>query len=170
MPYAFTRQANTETIDANDVNELQVAIEAQAYARVTSDRTTTVITAGNVTDMSFAVPASENWGFEFFLSNGCNGTGGIKWAITVPSGATFRAVADGSAASATARTSAIMTVSGTLTIAFNAAVLATGFTRITGAVANSTTAGTVQLQFASTTATQTSTVYTNSLMTAQKLV
>ena len=137
--------------------------------RVASNQTTTLTTAANVTNMVFAIPVSENWSFEFNISNGCNNIGGLKWAITVPTGATFRAVAVGMSTVATAATSAIMTVSGTLTIAFNAANLATGWTRITGTCANSTNTGNVQLQFASTTSGQTSTVFANSYFKARKI-
>jgi hypothetical protein len=139
------------------------------FARVTADRTTTLNSASNVTDMSFAIGASETWSVEFFISNGCSGTGGVKWALTTPAGATFRAVADGMSTAITGRTSAIMTVSGTLTVAFNAVALATGFTRITGVVVNGGSAGTVQLQFASGTAAQTSTVFANSYLIAREM-
>jgi len=140
-----------------------------AYARITADRTTTATGAANVTGMSFSVGANETWSFEFFLQNGCSGSGGIKWAITTPAGATFRAVADGMSTAVTARTSSIMTVSGTLSVAFNTVALATGFTRITGVVVNAGTPGTVQLQFASTTAGQTSTAFTNSYLIAREM-
>lgn len=139
-------------------------------ARTTADRTTTATAAANVTDLSFAIGANEVWGFEFFLQNGCASLSGIKWAITVPSGATFRGVAVGMAAAVTAVTSAILSVSGALSgVAFNAVALATGWTHITGSVANGATAGTVALQFATVSSGQASTVYANSLMTAQRI-
>jgi len=139
-------------------------------AIVTTTVTTTVIAAASVTGMSFAIPASETWSFEFFLQNGCSGIGGVKFAIVVPTGATFRAVAVGMSTAVTAVTSAVLTVSGTLSgVAFNAVALTTGWTRITGSVVNATTAGTVELRFASTTAAQTSSVYDKSYMTARKI-
>jgi len=171
MP-TYTRQVDaTDTNSAADINELQVGIEglSTGIKRVAADRTTTVVTAANVTDMSFAIAASETWSVEWNLQNGCSGIGGVKWAITVPAGATFRGVADGMSTGITARTSAVMTVSGTLTIAFNAVASTAGFTRITAVIANGVTAGTVALQFASTTAAQTSTVYANSSQVARRI-
>ena len=141
----------------------------EVNARITANRTTTVVTAGSVTDMSFAIGASEVWSFDFYLSNGCSGVGGVKWAINGPAGATFRAHAVGMSTGITAITSDLMTALATLGIAFNAVALATGWTRITGTVVNSTTPGTVQLQFASTTAAQTSTAYAGSNLSAHRI-
>lgn len=135
----------------------------------TSNQTTTSNSATNVNNMSFSIGANDVWSFEFRMQNGCSSTGGVKWALTVPTGATFRATAQGMAASATARTSSVMSVSGTLSIAFNAVANQNGFTDITGTVAGGGTAGTVQLQVASTTNGQTTTVYGNSYMVARRI-
>lgn len=151
--------AGNPTIDLNAV-----------YARVgASNQTTTSNTAANVNNMAFDIGANEVWSFEFFMQNGCSSTGGVKWAITTPAGASFIAVADGMSTSATGRTSSIMTVSGTLSIAFNAVALQTGFTRITGTVGNGGTAGTIHLEVASGSSGQTTTVYGNSYMVARRI-
>lgn len=134
-----------------------------------SDQTTTANTGTNVTGLSFALAANEKRAFEFHIQNGCNNTGGVTYALTVPSGATFRANARGSSTGVTAMTSSTMTVSGTLTGAFNTVNSAGGWTTITGVVTNGSTAGTVQLQFASGTSTQTSTVFAQSYVTSEAL-
>lgn len=171
MP-TYTRQVDgVDTNSAADINELQVGIEglSTGLARTTADRTTTSSTQGDVTDMSFAIGASETWAVEWFLSTQCSSTGGIRFAITVPSGATFRGVAEGTAASVTARTTSTLVTSGTApAINFNNANF-NGSVRITAVIVNSTTEGTVQLQFASTTAGQTSTVYANSSQVARRV-
>ncbi len=171
MP-TYTRQVDAvDTNSAADINELQVGIEglSTGIKRVTADQTTTATAAADVTGMSFAIAASEVWSVEWNLQNGCSGTGGVKWTITVPASATFRGVALGMSTGVTALTSAVMTVSGTLTIAFNAVASTAGWMRITAVIVNSTTAGTVQLRFASTTSGQTSTVYTNSSQVARRI-
>jgi hypothetical protein len=154
-----TNAANNITISANVANAI-----------VASNLTTTVIAPSNVTGMSFSIGANETWSFEFNIDNGCNNIGGVKYAITIPAGGVLNASAEGMATSLTTIQYAQMIVSGTLTAAgFNRVNLATGFTRIAGVVANGGTAGTVQLQFASTTAGQTSTVFTNSYLAARRI-
>jgi hypothetical protein len=136
--------------------------------RVTADRTTTLATASNVTDMAFYADVNEQWAFEFNLLAGCNGAGGTKYAITFPTGATLAATAIGPSGANTTITSERMTVSGTLTTAVFVVSNASGYVRIVGMIVNGATAGSVQLQFASGTATQTSTVSANSTLTAQQ--
>jgi hypothetical protein len=143
--------------------------QVTADGRVIANVTNTLITAANVTGLSFPIGANEVWSFEAHIQNGCSGTGGVKFALTVPAGASFRAVALGMAATAAALTSAVLTVSGTLSIAFNTAALVTGWTRITGLVRNGATPGTVQVQFAAGTAAQTSTVFADSFIHGQKV-
>lgn len=138
--------------------------------RVTANRTTTGVIAANVADMDFAVGANEVWTAEFNLQNGCSGTGGSKWALTIPAGATMRAVVVGTGSSATAQQGGVLTAAGVLTTAnFNTGILTTGYARITVTVVNGATAGNVQLQFASATAGQISTVYADSYLTARKV-
>lgn len=141
-----------------------------SYVRVGSpDQTTTSNSATNVNNMSFTIGATDVWAFEFFMHNGCSGNGGLKYAITVPAGATFEAVADGMAGSVTGRTSSIMSVSGTLSVAFNATSNQNGFARITGTVVGGGTGGTVNLQYASGTNGQTSTIYASSYLIARRI-
>jgi len=135
----------------------------------TADVTTVSDVAANVTGMAVTVPASERWAFEAYIQNGCNGTGGIKFAFTAPSGATIRANAFGMNTGSTTFRADLMSALSSLTGAFNAFSGTGGFTRIIGSVTNSVNAGDLQLQFASTTSGQTSTVYKESWMRAWKL-
>jgi hypothetical protein len=136
--------------------------------RVSADRTTTLATAGNVTDMAFYVSANEIWSFDMHLRASCSGAGGTKFAFTFPAGATFAAFAEGPSGANTTMTAEEMTVSGTLTTAAYVVSNASGYVNVRGTIANGTTAGIVQLQFASGTATQTSTVKANSWLNAQQ--
>lgn len=146
------------------------AIEGRYDKALLTNQTTTSNVVGDVPGTSFNVEANQSYSFEFVLFTGCSGTGGIKFALNLPAGATFRASAHGMAALATAITSAIMNVINTLTsIVFNNANLQTGWVRITGTVVNGANAGVAQLRFASGTNGQTSTIYANSTPHAVKL-
>lgn len=103
------------------------------------------------------------------MRNGCSNTGGLKYALVVPSGAAFMATFQGMAASQSAQQSGVLSAAGTLSATLNAVSNQNGWTRISGTVVNGETTGTVKLQFASTTAGQTSTVYANSNLTARKI-
>lgn len=139
-------------------------------SRNTVDQTTTLATAVSATGLVVPIAASEVLAVEFNLQIGCNNTGGVKIAVTIPSGATMRLVARGMGATAAAVNSAVITASGTLTTAvFNNANLATGWIEIRGVVANGANAGNVQLQFASATAGQTSTIFSNSYVVSTKI-
>lgn len=142
---------------------------ATMTAIVNSSFTTTSGTGVDVSSMVFSIGANENWSFEFFLLNGCDNTGGNKFALTVPSGATFRALAFGEAATGTAVRVDRMDTSGTLTGAFNAQTNSNGYTTITGTVTNGATPGLVQLQAASTTGGQTTALHIGTHMNARKI-
>ena len=154
--------------DANGTGTWTTTLSV-ANAVVSANQTRTLNTAGNVTDMSFNIGASETWSFEFNLQNGCSGGGGNRWAITFPGGGTMRSVAIGNAGNTTSIASSIITASGGLTSSFCTFNSTAGWTRITGVVVNGGTAGTVQLQFASGTNGQTTTIYANSYLTARRV-
>jgi hypothetical protein len=167
---SFERTANGNMLTADKINELQIALESAVNKTVLADVTNTTNAAVDVTDMSFNIGATERWTAEFYLQTGCSSTGGIKYAISVPTGSVFRAVIDGSGSSATSRNSAIVTASGTLTTAiWNNVAAATGFARISLSVVAGVNAGVVQLRFASNTAGQTSTIFSNSYLVARKV-
>jgi hypothetical protein len=134
---------------------------------VKADRTTTSTTASDVTDMGFWVGASENWQFEYDLKASCSSTGGSKFAFTFPTGALFTAVIKGPSGANTTITADTITVTATLTTVVFLVSNTAGWIEINGVIENSTTAGMVQLQFASVTAAQTTTVSRRSSGMAQ---
>lgn len=159
--------ANFEDLDA------RVGTGGIVAKRKSTDQTSIVATAADCTDLSFVMAANEVFAFCFDIAQSCNNTGGVKFAITVPSGATLTANATGIGASVGVPTSSRITTSGTLTSAFNTlnntGNATAGWTRISGTVLNSTTAGTVALQFAAGTATQSAVVYAGSSLVAHKV-
>lgn len=105
-------------------------------------------------DLTFPIGISETWRFRFFLNHLSGTTPDIKYAITVPSGATLRAAVIG------INTSAALELQEILATATSVALQGTGvtdgthnqYTIIEGYVINSTTAGSVTLQWAQNTA------------------
>lgn len=96
----------------------------------------------NDDDLKFSIGANENWAFIMPIGLVCGASGGFKWAFTLPSGAS----GFGGNLIGTARlTSADLTTgSGETT----ASTTASNQPIIVGYVANSSTPGTVQFQFA----------------------
>lgn len=137
-------------------------------ARTSADRTTTATGMGNVTDLAIAIPANETWSFDAYLFGGCNNTGGSQFSVTVPAGATVRAQATGNTNAATGWTTGAITASdGASPTFFN--VNATNRTvELHGVVVNGANAGNIQIRFKSVTNGQTTTVLTNSFVTARK--
>jgi len=134
-----------------------------------ADLVSTVVAAADATAMKFPLGANQVVHFVFDLQTTCNNTGGIKYALTVPSGAVFRAIAHGSNSSGGTIKLEVMTNSGALnTTGFNN-YNGSAWTRIFGKVTNGSTPGYLQLQFAAGTAGQTATILDESVGTARVL-
>lgn len=153
------------------VDGREVAILARRIAKnITGNITTDITTAVDIPGANIALAASEVWAFEFDLQVGCNNTGGIKFALTFPAGATCRAIVFGTAGGITSQTTQVLTTSGGLTGAnYNTVNSQGGFLRISGTLVNGANAGNLQAQFASTVDTQTSTVYGTSVIRADRV-
>ena len=106
-------------------------------------------TLGDVTGISFAIPASQVWGFRVTAQALIGATPDIKVAFTVPAAAT------GTGLATKLDAAGMVNVRVTDWTAANALVTAAAGVGIelTGVIVNSTTAGTVQLQAAQNTAT-----------------
>jgi hypothetical protein len=149
----------------DQIDNLQAQIDnlgGGVTCRTTVNQTTTSASAVNVTNMSLPIGANQIRDVIFVVFCGCGGNSGSKLAITVPSGATmsftFLGIEKNDGASFVGET---MTASGTLTTVA-VAKNTIGYARIRGLVSNGANAGNVQLQFASATVGQTSTIYSNS--------
>jgi hypothetical protein len=137
------------------------------------DITTTSNTASNITGLvTSTLAANSTYYFSGRFRIGCNNTGGMKFAVTVPTGATphiafLAANNTGGTAFAVTTVIAASTLSAVNVNAFSG----TGTCIVHGVVVTSATAGTVQFQFASGTSGQTSTIYGSglSLITVMKV-
>jgi hypothetical protein len=128
--------------------------------KLSGNVTTTSNVAGSITGLSFSAAASAVYKIEGFLHIGCDNTGGVVFAVTLPASATVFLYYFGNSSSATAflstTNSAGSTLTGTAHCTQNNALRGV---HINGTITTAGTSGTVQFQFASGTNTQTSTIY-----------
>ena len=172
------KSTNISLGSSNDLYPTQAAVKAYIDAAISRNtvkrksitQASTLDTAVDVNDLFFNIAANESRYFEFRIRNACNNTGGIKYAITVPSGAMFNSVAEGTSAGITSRTSTLIFTSGSLSLAlFNIVNSTGGWTKIWGYITNGPNAGIVQLQFAAGVAGQTVTVFDASIVKSSKI-
>jgi len=134
--------------------------------RMTSDKTyTTDTTLADLTGLSFAIAASEVWMFFAAIHFVSPTAADIKFDSTLPSGAAGRHGLLGARNEITHGSRTLGTVVDVSTIDSTDM-----FAIYTGTVVNSTTAGTVQVQAAQNSSSGTTTVYTNSGITAIQIV
>lgn len=161
------------TADSSATNGVKWAAATDASvatARLSSDVTTTSSSASNVTGLSFAIGASEVWLFEFNVMSKCSAANGHKWALDLPSSATVAASLRGSRASVASILSEDITADDTLSTAIGTGTYTSGgWVQIVGMVTASSTAGTVQLRFASATGGDTTTAKAGSFLIARKV-
>lgn len=132
---------------------------------LTSNFTTTSNSATS-TNLTFAVNANEDWVFECRLTTQCSSTGGIKYAISAPTGSTIEGWILASTSSITSNSYQRITAINTLnTTALHTASNVPGPDRIRFLIRIGSTAGNVTLQAASVTSGQTTTIFARSFMT-----
>jgi hypothetical protein len=126
---------------------------------VTANVTTTAITATTITGLTtFILEANSTYNIIGQFLIGCNGTGGVKFGNTLPVTAASYISYSGAATTVTTYQQ-VATNNGTLTTtAFNRGAI-TSYLIFSGLITTAATAGTFDMQFASGTAAQTSTVY-----------
>lgn len=126
--------------------------------KVASLTTTTLATAANITGLAHDVEANSTYAVEGYYVISCSGTGGVKFTQTTPASSIMDFTYDGISGTAATSLKIRSSASGTLTTtAHNTAIITSGVI-IRGFLRTGASAGTLQFQFASGTATQTSTV------------
>lgn len=136
---------------------------------LTTNFTTTAVTATSTT-LSFNVKAGETWVVDVQLTAQCSSTGGVKYAISAPTGATIEGWIYSSLAAITTlsyqRLTAIATLNATAlhTVAATPAPDVIRFT-----IVNPTNAGVVTVQAASGTSGQTTTLFSGGSLTAMRV-
>jgi hypothetical protein len=145
-------------------------LKADFYKQSLGSNFTTTLDTLQDTNIVFPIEPSEEWQFKFFLQHGCNGTGGLKYAISLPAGATIRAVIKSITSGNTAYTSQIISSTAEIAINLNTVASQGGWAEIIGYVINSATAGAVRLQMRAITAGQTVTLYRESTVNCRRIV
>lgn len=129
----------------------------------TGDQSTTSNVASNITDLVFPLSTNSKYEIHGSIHIGCNGAGGVKFAITTPASSVQTMFVQGVTSSNTVQRMDNLTTSGTLSGgAYNtvAAIGANGGNvNFVGTITTAGTSGNFQVQFASGTNTQTSIVY-----------
>ncbi len=137
----------------------------ETLERLAATVATSLATAVDITGLNFAVNNGEVWAFDVYLRVVGN-TAGMKYTWTHPGG-TVSKITTGSLASVATITASAATGSGSLTVAFGTAVYV-GWAEVHGTI-SATANGTVQFQFAATTAGQSVSVETGSYLIARRI-
>jgi hypothetical protein len=130
--------------------------------------TTTIVTATS-TPLSFNIQPNEVWFVDCQLTAQCSGTGGLKYAVAAPAGASIEGWIFTSAAAITTLRYLRLTAINTLMATAGHVVAATpGGDIIRFTITNGATAGAVAIQVASGTAGQTSTIFAGASLAAYR--
>jgi len=126
---------------------------------VTANVTTTTTLASTITGLTtFTLEANSTYNINGQFLIGCNGAGGVKFGNTLPAGGASYISYSGVATSVNTYQQ-VATNNGTLTsTAFNRGAI-TSYLIFSGLITTASTAGTFDMQFASGTVGQTSTIY-----------
>lgn len=156
-------------IDNPSSTPISATIARIEVKKLTADATTTASTVQPLPDLTVALLASKTYYFEYQLSIGQDNTGGIRFTLAAPSGATIKGNYLASTTGATVQVSVNFTSFSEFAVVQNAAN-DNGFMRITGYVTLSTTAGDMTIGYRSATSTQESRVFDNSRVKFEQIV
>lgn len=145
-----TASAATWTVEYNAANNQTIALTG---ANVTTTSATAVDITGLVTP---TLPANSTWYFEIYLSVTCSGVGGLRFGFTAPSGANGAFFIEGTATNAA--TYQQTSTTGALAVTAINRIASSSLCKMYGRVSIGATTGVVQLQFASATGGQISTI------------
>jgi len=136
--------------------------------KLSSNFTTTLDT---LQDTPFVLPmeANETWIFAFRLQNGCNGSGGLKYAIDYPSGATLRCRFLGTGSGNAALVTQIVASTAEVVINLNTVNSQGGVTDIDGTIENGSSPGVLRLRIRAITGGETVTIHSASSVRAHKI-
>ena len=147
--------------DLTNVNTARNNLKEWDLIITTGNQTTTSNVATNITDLvTPTLAANKRYKISGCILVTCSGTGGVKFQVTVPTGATLSFGFTGNTSNQTAFGQYGVAASATLTgtaLCTNSSFGA--LIQVNGEVSLSSTAGTIQFGFASGTNTQTSTIY-----------
>lgn len=148
------------------VAAIPVAPAAPVVKRLPANAVSTATTYATITDLSFPIVAGDEWVFEFRLTAQCSATTGLKYQLAGPAGA-IEAWFEGTTTSRTTFSPQRIIAPATPTTAVHTVANTPAVDTIRGVYA-ATASGTVSLQFASSVALATSTIFANAYLVAQR--
>lgn len=139
-----------------------------SWIRKYADQTMST-SAADVDNMSAAIAAYDSVYIECELHVGTSANNGVRYTVTIPSGATMKIFFMGTTSSTVGQGPLqILTTSGTQTTTIQAFATTTGIAKFTGVVINDSNAGIIQIQALSMNAGNTMTVYSGSVFKTHK--
>lgn len=159
--HEFNNSVTKGGVEVATVNDIPPYPTTYDLFITTGNQTTTSNVASNITGLvSPTLTANKRYRISGVIHFGCNNTGGVKYQITVPSGATLWIMGHSNLTNANTITWTPVLSSATLSPSFAGVNNADyGALCIDGEISIGATAGVIQFGFASATNTQTSTVY-----------
>lgn len=157
-PDVTTQSAGNNTTKAASTAFVTTAVAAAVatYSVISSDATTTSTSASD-TGLTLSLAASSTYIVRAWVAVSCNNTGGLKIGIVSPSSSTYLFTGMGVTSSVTAFTRWGIIADGLSSVAFQTFNGSRNFVSIDGKIVT-TSSGTLKIQFASVTSTQTSTI------------
>ena len=131
---------------------------------------TTTATAAAATALTFSIGANEVWWVQVQATAQCSGTGGSKYAVAAPAGATIEGWIYSSTTAITTFSYQRLTAISTLNLtALHTVAITPAPDVLTFVVTNGATAGAVTIQGASVTSGQTTTIFAGSGLHAVRI-
>jgi hypothetical protein len=146
--------ANKDLISVNTIPMSDIGITTLHAA----GQTTTSNAATPITGLSFAAAANTLYSIDGVIATACSATGGLKFNITLPAGATMFIRSFGAGTGSSTTTWNEFTVSGALMPNINNAQASNGMTNFKGEIQIGAAAGNIVFGYASGQNTQTSTI------------
>ena len=165
--YTVTDNAGNQSVDIAG----SVTIPSQTlFNKSTTNQTTNSTSLVDLTNLSLAIAANATVYFRAVIHVGTSANNGLRYAVTIPTGATMKAMVTGQtttaiAAGTSGNATQWITTSGAETGTINAISQANQNVIIEGWVTASATAGTIQVQGRSTNALTTATFNSGSFIT-----
>lgn len=153
--------AGTYLTASNNLSDLTNTTTARTNLKILQAEnaaiiTNNTITATAITGLSFSAAANKIYYIYGAMRFGSGGAGGTKFSVTIPTGATIGFELIGTGSSQTNTSNANIDAGASLSLAFCTISSSAGVLHFKGTIETSSTAGTVQLNFAAGSAGQTS--------------
>ncbi len=154
----------------DDEVDVTIASATPLFSKSTVDQSSASTSLFNITNLALSIASSQTIYFKCLIHVGTSANNGVRYAVTIPTGATMKVMLTGQtttaiASGASGNATQWLTTSGTQSGTINGIIQANQNAVLEGWVVNSTTAGTIQIQGKSQDAANTVTFYAGSFIT-----